>query len=77
MNKYRQESFRTPWMDYAGAGHYFVTIITKHRRHFFGHVKDGEMMLSEIGLIAGQEWQKTPCLASGYEPEFRRFRCYA
>jgi putative transposase len=59
MNKYRQESFRAPWMDYASAGHYFVTIITQQRRHFFGHVKDGEMMLSEIGLIAVQEWQKT------------------
>jgi putative transposase len=60
MNKYRQESFRAPWMDYASAGHYFVTINTKNRRRFFGDVKDGKMMLSEIGLIAVQEWQKTP-----------------
>ena len=62
LNKYRQDSDRAPWMDYASVADYFVTINTKRRGHFFGHVKDGEMMLSEIGLIAYHEWERSPLL---------------
>ncbi|MDX2229499.1 MAG: transposase [Leptolyngbyaceae cyanobacterium bins.349] len=59
-NKYRIESARCPTWDYTSNGLYFVTICTKNRRCFFGHVVDGEMQLSPMGAIVAEEWQKTP-----------------
>jgi hypothetical protein len=32
--KYRIQSSRLPYWDYANAGWYFVTICTKNREHF-------------------------------------------
>jgi REP element-mobilizing transposase RayT len=52
-NKYRIESARANWHDYNG-GSYFITICTKHREHFFGKIKNGEMMLSDIGKYTQQ-----------------------
>ncbi|MDJ0650318.1 MAG: transposase [Xenococcaceae cyanobacterium MO_188.B19] len=59
-NKYRIESARCPQWDYTSNGHYFVTICTHNRQHFFGNVIVGKMQLSDIGVIVAQEWQKTP-----------------
>jgi REP element-mobilizing transposase RayT len=58
-NKYRIESTRLKGWDYSAAGYYFVTICTKERRCFFGDVVNGEMVLSPIGEIVAEEWQKT------------------
>ena len=55
-NKYRIESARADWHDYDG-GSYFITICTKHRQHFFGEIVDGEMMLSDIGKYADEQFQ--------------------
>jgi len=60
MNRYRRESCRAPWWDYGEIGHYFITINTKSRCPFFGRIDHGEMVLSEIGQVAYQEWQRTP-----------------
>ncbi|MCC4213884.1 transposase [Leeuwenhoekiella parthenopeia] len=57
--KYRNESARHPTWDYANAGLYFITICTRHRKHFFGEINLGKMELSDIGKIAEQEWLKT------------------
>ncbi len=59
-NKYRSGSTRKPDWDYTNPGKYFVTICTKNRFCWFGHVKEGQMELSEIGKIIFEEWQKTP-----------------
>lgn len=61
-NKYRIKSARAEWWDYKSAGAYFVTICTKNRSHFFGHVHNGIMCLNDIGNIAQQEWFQTPII---------------
>ena len=55
-NKYRIESIRASWHDYDG-GSYFITICTKHREHFFGEIVDGEMILSDIGKYADEQFK--------------------
>ena len=58
-NKYRIESARASWHDYDG-GSYFITICTKDREHFFGEIVDGEMVLSEIGIYADEQFKNVP-----------------
>lgn len=57
--RYRIPSARAPWKNYADQGAYFVSINTKHRAHFFGHIENGIMCLSKIGSIAYNEWLNT------------------
>jgi REP element-mobilizing transposase RayT len=45
--------------DYGSIGAYFVTICTKDREHLFGEVRDGEMVLNELGEIVYHEWIRT------------------
>jgi len=58
-NKYRVESIRLKDWDYSSNGYYYITICTKNREHFFGEIKDGEMVLNEIGKIVDDEWNKS------------------
>lgn len=46
-----RKSPRKIWYDYTTPWAYFVTICTKHRKHYFGKVINGEMVLSELGKI--------------------------
>lgn len=55
-NKYRIPSARLQNWDYANEGAYFITICTKDRRHYFGTVKNGKMVLSNVGVIANLLW---------------------
>ena len=59
-NKYRIESTRMPAWDYGWKGAYFITLVTKNREHYFGDIKDGKMIKSELGLVLENEWLKTP-----------------
>jgi putative transposase len=59
-NKYRIESARLKNWDYGWNASYFVTICTKNRTYFFGDVKNGEMVLNDIGMITQNIWQKIP-----------------
>ena len=54
-NKYKIESARAEWHDYNG-GSYFITICTKDREHYFGEIVDGEMVLSDIGKYADEQF---------------------
>ena len=58
-NRYRNESIRLKDFDYSKEGLYFITICTKAREHFFGNIDKGEMILSDIGIIASEEWKKS------------------
>ncbi|WKN41101.1 transposase [Tunicatimonas pelagia] len=58
--KYRTVSARASWWDYGSNAAYFVTICTKNRIHYFGQVIQGEMQLSEIGIMADTCWQAIP-----------------
>ncbi len=59
-NKYRIPSARLQSWDYGANGLYFVTICTKNREHFFGEIQNGEMILSEIGILANKYWNEIP-----------------
>ena len=50
MDKYRIASARAPWHQYNG-GHYFITICTQDKVHYFGHIENDTMTLSAIGKI--------------------------
>jgi len=58
--RYRVDSARLAGWDYRTTGWYFITVCTKDHIPFFGHVMDGEMILSPIGQIVAEEWQRTP-----------------
>ena len=59
-NKYRIESTRLLHWDYRNAAAYFITICTKNREHYFGQITNSEMHLSEIGIIARNNWAAIP-----------------
>ncbi len=61
-NKYRIASARLQTWDYGSPGLYFITICTKDRKHYFGKIENGEMILNELGLIVNSEWIKTPAI---------------
>ncbi len=49
---YQQHSFRLKGFDYTSEGLYFITSCTKDRRHYFGMVSNGAMILNETGAVA-------------------------
>ena len=59
-NKYRIRSHRLPGYDYSSEGVYFITIVTKNRKHFFGEITDGEMILNALGKMAEKFWRDIP-----------------
>ncbi len=58
-DKYRIESARLKNWDYGSKANYFVTICTKNREYFFGNIRNGEMVLNDIGIIVESEWEKS------------------
>ena len=59
-NPYRIPSARLPQWDYRWAGAYFITICTHNREHYFGEIKNGQLQLSHIGVIADIMWYQIP-----------------
>lgn len=51
---------RLKGFDYGSDGGYFITINIKHRKQFFGKIKNGIMGLSEIGCLAWKCWYEIP-----------------
>lgn len=68
-NKYRIGSTRLQNWDYGRCAFYFITICTAHREHYFGTIKNGNRTLTEIGIVAEQEWVKSIEI----QPNIRRF----
>ncbi len=58
--KYRSDTTRAKWWDYGNNGAYFVTINAYKRKNYFGVIKKGEMILSEIGYITKNCWLEIP-----------------
>lgn len=56
---HNRKSIRLKGYDYSQSGWYFVTICTKDRECCFGEVENEKMILSDIGKIIAEEWQKT------------------
>lgn len=59
-NKYRIASSRLQHWDYGWNGTYFITICTGDRAHYFGTIKNDEMVFSNIGKMAHQYWSEIP-----------------
>jgi len=59
-NKYRIPSTRLQNWDYGSNARYFITICTSQMEYYFGDIHDGEMDLSEIGIIANTYWKEIP-----------------
>jgi REP element-mobilizing transposase RayT len=57
--RHHRRSIRLPGYDYAAGGSYFITICTAGRECVFGEVTDGEMILSDAGRIAEEEWLRS------------------
>jgi putative transposase len=55
-NKYRIASTRLQNWNYGWNAAYFVTICTKGKDWYFGEVENGEMKLSNAGIIANLLW---------------------
>ena len=79
-NKYRIPSTRPENWDYKNNAAYFITIITRNRKHFFGenintpHLTTTKtMQLSEIGKIVQTEWIKTPGIRPDMKLELLEF----
>ena len=58
-NKYRIPTTRARWHDYSG-GSYFVTICTQDREPYFGHIVDGQITHTDLGLSANDCLQAIP-----------------
>jgi len=58
--KYHIGSIRYKGYDYLLPGRYFVTFNTKDRVRYFGHIEDGKIILSEMGIIARDFWLEIP-----------------
>lgn len=58
--RHHRRSIRLCGYDYSQAGLYFITLCCQDRSHFFGVVKDGNMILNSFGKIIGEEWLNTP-----------------
>jgi len=60
--KYRIDSMRKQYWNYAWCGKYFITLVLKDRPHWFGEIVNEKMHLSEMGRIAKEEWEQTPTI---------------
>lgn len=58
-DKYRIPSNRLRGWDYASSGHYYITIVTAGRNRLFGEIKNGEMILNDLGQIVYDEFFKS------------------
>lgn len=58
-DKYRIPSNRLRGWDYASSGHYYITIVTAGRNRLFGQIKNGEMILNDLGQIVYDEFFKS------------------
>ena len=54
-----RRSIRLKNYDYSQNGSYFITIVTQNRKHLFGKIEDGKMILSSVGRIVEEEWLNT------------------
>lgn len=57
-----RQSTRLAAYDYSQAGAYFLTMVVEGRRHVFGEIADGTMILNDFGEIISQVW----CDIAGY-----------
>ncbi len=55
---HHRRSIRLRNYDYTRAGAYFMTMCTWQRECLFGDIVEGEMVLNELGSMAGSTWSE-------------------
>ncbi len=58
-NMHHRRSIRLKGYDYSSEGLYFITICSQNKQCVFGHIKNGEMYLNELGQMVQDEWINT------------------
>ncbi len=66
MTIHSRKSIRFKNYDYSSGGAYFVTICVHDKCDMFGGIKNGEMILSELGIKAKEYWLNIPCHNPGF-----------
>ncbi len=74
-SKYRIESNRLNEWNYSIPWWYYVTICTKNFKCWFGEIRNGKVILNDIGKIVEEEWLKTKEIR--VKCRFRLLRYYA
>ncbi|MFA6428282.1 MAG: transposase [Candidatus Buchananbacteria bacterium] len=60
MENRHRKSIRLPGYDYSQNNSYFVTICTQGRKNLFGEIKNGELVLNEVGKMIKESWLAIP-----------------
>ncbi len=58
--KAMKQSLRMKGWDYSRSSTYLITICTKNRQRFFGEMRNGQLVLSEMGRIAQESILSIP-----------------
>jgi REP element-mobilizing transposase RayT len=66
-DRHHRRSIRLRGYDYAQAGAYFITLCAQDRERLFGRVAGGAVVLTDIGRIVAEEWERTPALRPNVE----------
>ena len=64
---HHRHSIRWETWNYAGRGAYFITTCSRNREHLFGEIKEGTMILSQIGHMVETTWLNLPSRFSNLE----------
>lgn len=64
---------KLPGWDYSRPAAYFVTMVTKDRKKYFGEIFNGKLILTQLGSAAYEEWFKTPDLRPEMNIELNEF----
>ena len=57
---HHRRSIRLKDYDYSKEGLYFITFCCQNRRHLFGKIISGKMILNDAGKIAEKCWLEIP-----------------
>ncbi|MBN2147255.1 MAG: hypothetical protein JW726_07695 [Anaerolineales bacterium] len=57
---HHRRSIRLKGYDYTQPGAYFITLVAWQRENLFGEIRQDEVVLNKMGLVASQEWGKIP-----------------
>jgi putative transposase len=56
---HNRRSIRLKGYDYSQSGLYFITICTENKKHLFGKIDNGKMILNDAGKLIDVEWLKS------------------
>jgi putative transposase len=68
--KHQRKSIRLSEYEYSFPNWYFITICTHERRNLFGNIKNGKMILNELGNVVEEEWMRTKELRKNVDQDY-------